>query len=82
MTTGTRTAAPKVKRPKESAWEEYVAEWPAWRDFEACQGKCLTAVICGRARVCVRDAHVPARVTYALARLSAQVGERPPARTL
>jgi len=51
---------------------------PPWRDLEACGGICPSAGVCGRARVCVRDARVPGCVTYALARLSARAGERAP----
>jgi len=66
-------------RLKERTWAGYVASWPAWRDIEVCGGVCLTAVVCGRAQVCLRDAQVSARVTCALARLSASARERVPA---
>jgi hypothetical protein len=65
--------------PNRSAWEKYVASWPAWRAESRCDGQCTLALVCGRARVCVRDARVPTCVTYALARLSAAAGERAPA---
>ena len=66
---------------EETTWEEYVASWPPWRDFEACRGMCAQARVCGRARVCV-DAHPDAyTLVCALARLSAQADERPPPRT-
>lgn len=75
---GARTG--QVKKPSsEATWEKYVASWPAWRDWEVCRGACTSAVVCGRARVCVRDARVHGAVVYALARLSAAVGERAPA---
>lgn len=64
--------------PHRSGWDKYVASCPSWRDLEACGGPCLSALVCGRARVCVRDARVPGCVTYALARLSALAHERPP----
>ena len=66
-------------RLKERTWAGYVASWPAWRDPEVCGGVCLTAVICGRAQVCIRAPDVPAQVTCALARLSASARERVPA---
>lgn len=77
--TGPRRTGQVTKMTNRSGWEKYVNSWPAWRDLEACGGVCLSAAVCGRARVCVRDARVPACVTYALARLSARVGERAPA---
>ena len=64
----------------EASWAKYVACWPAWRDPKECTGVCLYALVCGRARVCLQ-AHVRERaLVYALARLSARVGERAPAR--
>lgn len=63
-------------------WDRYVASVPSWREIEACGGVCDHAPVCGRARICVRDERVPACVTYALARLSARLAERPPARRL
>jgi hypothetical protein len=64
----------------EAGWREYVAQWPLWRPLMACTGVCPYALVCGRARMCLqaRDAHP--RVVYALARLSAAAGERPPTR--
>ncbi len=62
----------------QSTWAGYVASWPAWRDPEVCDGVCLTGVVCGRARVCLRTPDVHAGVVCALARLSASARERVP----
>ena len=64
----------------QASWERYVASGPAWRDFEACGGVCPSAAVCGRARVCVRAPLSASALVYALARLSAAVGERAPTR--
>ena len=79
MRPGARRTGQVEGRPNQSDWDRYVASCPSWRDLEACGGVCPSALVCGRARVCVRDARVPGCVTHALARLSAQVGERAPA---
>lgn len=78
MTQGAKRTGQVEGWPHRSAWEKYVASCPPWRDIEVCGGVCVSALVCGRARVCVRDARVPTCVTYALARLSAQVHERAP----
>lgn len=67
--------------PNQSAWERYVASWPSWRILGHCEGPCLHALVCGRARICADDARVPAQVRNALARLSALVHEPAPAVT-
>jgi hypothetical protein len=72
------TAQPPSAMAEETSWHRYVASRPSWRPYEVCPQVCLAALVCGRARVCA-DAHKRERaLVYALARLSAQVGERPP----
>jgi hypothetical protein len=61
-------------------WDEYVASWPPWRDIRGCTGACPRAWVCGRARVCVQAYPHLRALVYALARLSARTGERPPTR--
>lgn len=66
--------------PKEGSWRDYVASWPSWRPQRGCSGVCPYALVCGRARVCLQ-VHADTRaLVYALARLSASAGERPPVR--
>lgn len=68
----------KGQWPEESRWAVYVASCPLWRDIEACGGVCQLPGVCGRARMCVRDARTHAQCAYALARLAAHVGVRAP----
>jgi hypothetical protein len=65
--------------PKDTTWDGYVASWPAWRLADGCEGQCVRASTCGRARVCLQTWAHMRRLVYALARLSALTGERPPA---
>ena len=79
MPLGARRNGQVDNSTNDATWARYVASWPAWREIGVCDGVCAYALVCGRARICVRDARVPVRITYALARLSAHVRERPPA---
>jgi len=68
-----------MKRPNDTAFDQYVASWPLWRDPGACTGACPRPDVCGRARVCAQAYPHLRPLVAALARLSAQIRERPPA---
>lgn len=70
----------ETRTSSKTTWGEYVASWPPWRPVEACSGVCPRAHVCGRARVCLQASVGTRPLVYALARLSAAVRERPPAR--